>query len=54
MKEYRITINVPEDIHQDFKMIAVSKKKTMTNILTSYIKEVIEKEKSKKKRKKLK
>jgi len=43
MKERRITINVSEKLHSDFKMMAVKNKTTMTNMLTSYIKEVTQK-----------
>ena len=46
MSEKRITINVSEKMHEDFKTVAFLKGSTMTKILIKYVEEVINKNKS--------
>jgi len=44
-----IVVNVPDDLHHEFKMYALGEKKSMTEILTDYIKEILKKQESEKK-----
>lgn len=41
MKTKRLTLDLPEEIHQEFKMAAVFKNTTMKDILMVRMKEVI-------------
>lgn len=45
MNTKKLTINVPMELHDDFKAVAFFKKGTMTEMMLEKIKEVVEKEK---------
>ena len=42
-----IVVNVPDDMHHEFKMFALSEKKSMTEILTECMREILKKQKKK-------
>jgi len=51
MKTRRFTIDIPEDIHEEFKTVAFFTKATMKDIVMGKIKEVIKEYKEKERQK---
>ena len=41
MSEKRLNINVPEDLHFKFKLLAVKKKTTMKDLVLEYMKKAV-------------
>ncbi|GBC62502.1 hypothetical protein DENIS_3474 [Desulfonema ishimotonii] len=47
-KKKRLVVDMPEDMHLKFKILAVKRKTTMTELVMDYIRKVIQEDEKKK------